>query len=143
MNKFLKSREWCPIHRSMFCTPCHKPKKQAAAKKWPKKFTPAVMRVEDPHAPKGYREICSEAERRRRKKIVIARQGGKCAGCGKEFGSWHDVQMRYIWPELDHIANSKMGAAFKDDSLDNLQALCGNDCHPEKTGLPQWGKVSA
>lgn len=104
------------------------------------RFKPAVLVIEDPHAPKGYREICNERELRRRKVRKIEEQHGCCAGpCGREFGSFREAQVAYLWPEKHHIRPSKMGGGFRDDSYDNLEILC-SDCHRQKTGIPQWSK---
>jgi len=54
----LRSNEVCPVHRSTSC--CGReilPK--------PKPVRPGVQRVEDPHHPRGYRELRSPAETRK------------------------------------------------------------------------------
>lgn len=68
-----------------------------------------------------------DMENRRRQ--VYERDGGKCQGCGEKlfFGQGSARSM-----EMDHILPRGKGG---DDSLDNLQSLCGpwlNRCHSKK-----------
>jgi hypothetical protein len=50
-----------------------------------------VQRVEDPHHPRGYRELRSPAEKRRLLNRKILQQGGMCAICHKDFTDYNDV----------------------------------------------------
>jgi hypothetical protein len=137
--KFLKANELCPIHHSYSCV-CHGEKvsltpwgkrragtSTSATKRpaRPPKFSPqpAVLRIEDPHYPGGFREICSDREFQRRKLMVIERQFGCCGNpeCDKPFRHISEAQAH-------HIRLKGMGSAFRDDSLSNLIALCA-DCH--------------
>jgi len=64
----LRSNELCPIHKSVSC--CGQefiPK--------PKRTSLGIQRVEDPHHPRGYRELRSPAEMRNLLNRKILRQG--------------------------------------------------------------------
>lgn len=127
MNNRLRKHEKCPVHDSYFC--CGRAKKPKFRRQT--EIRGAVTRINDPSHPRGYIEVCSEAEKRRRKHQKILSQNGLCAcGCEQEFGSYRDA-------ELDHIDGSKMGGGFRDDHIDNLQVL-KRPCHEKKTGVPQW-----
>jgi hypothetical protein len=130
MSRFLKSREICPIHSSYFCEPCHKPQKKKLPASvgrsggWkstplahsPRRYPlPAVMRIEDPHHERGYREECNARELKRRKDQKIHEQGGCCYLCGEKFENYRDV-------EACHKRSKGMGGAFHDDHIDNLFA---------------------
>jgi hypothetical protein len=74
-----------------------------------------VQRVEDPHHPRGYRELRSPAEMRKLLNRKIVEQGGKCAVCHKEFAHCADIVP-------DHRHPKGMGGAWRDDHPDNIQA---------------------
>ena len=68
----LRSNEVCPIHKSVSC--CGRelmPK--------PKLIRLGVQRIEDPHHPRGYRELRSRAEMRKLLNRKITEQKGICA----------------------------------------------------------------
>lgn len=63
----LRANEFCPIHKSISC--CGRefiPK--------PRTIRPGIQRVEDPHHPRGYRELRSQAEMRKLLKRKIVEQ---------------------------------------------------------------------
>ena len=113
----LRRREFCPIHKSLFC--CGRA--QNALKRQP--FV-AVQRIEDPHHPRGYRELRSPAEMRRLLKRKIIEQDNKCGICGEPFTDMRDIV-------LDHKDPRGMGGAWRDDHPDNIQAAHGL-CNQEK-----------
>ena len=113
----LRRREFCPIHKSLFC--CGRV--QNTLKRQP--FV-AVQRIEDPHHPRGYRELRSPAEMRRLLKRKIIEQDNKCGICGEPF-----TDMRDIVP--DHKDPRGMGGAWRDDHPDNIQAA-HRICNQEK-----------
>jgi len=80
----LRSNEFCPIHKSLSC--CGRefiPR--------PKSIRLGVQRVEDPHHPRGYRELRSPAEMRKLLNRKIREQGGICAICHEDFTDYNDV----------------------------------------------------
>lgn len=80
----LRSNEVCPVHRSTSC--CGRemlPK--------PKLVRLGVQRVEDPHHPRGYRELRSPAEMRKLLNRKVRQQAGICAICHEEFTDYNDV----------------------------------------------------
>ena len=81
----LRRTELCPIHRSMFC--CGRQQTQTQ-----RRLRLGVQRIEDPHHPRGYRELRSPAEKMRKllnRKIV--EQSGNCAICHEEFADYSDI----------------------------------------------------
>ena len=74
-----------------------------------------VQRIEDPHHPRGYRELRSPAEMRKLLKRKVAEQNGVCAICRCEFTDYGDIVP-------DHIDPKGMGGAWRDDHPDNIQA---------------------
>ena len=70
----LRRNEFCPIHRSLFCCGREQARKE-------RRFQLGVQRIEDPHHPRGYRELRSPAEMRKLLNRKIAEQDGKCAIC--------------------------------------------------------------
>jgi hypothetical protein len=106
----LRRNEFCPIHRSRYCcgrkTTCHE--RRATIKM-------GVQRIQDPHHPRGYRELRSPAEMRKLLKRKVTEQNGVCAICRREFTDYGDVVP-------DHIDPKGMGGACRDDHPDNIQA---------------------
>jgi hypothetical protein len=106
----LRRNEFCPIHRSRYCcgrkTTCHE--RRATIKM-------GVQRIQDPHHPRGYRELRSPAEMRKLLKRKVTEQNGVCAICRCEFTDYGDVVP-------DHIDPKGMGGACRDDHPDNIQA---------------------
>ena len=74
----------CPIHRSLFCCGREQARKE-------RRFQLGVQRIEDPHHPRGYRELRSRAEMRKLLNRKIVGQEGKCAFCHEEFADCSDV----------------------------------------------------
>jgi hypothetical protein len=73
-----------------------------------------VLRIEDPHNLKGYRELRSPAEMRKLLNRKIAERGGVCAICHKEFSDYSDIVS-------DHRHPKGMGGAWRDDHPDDVQ----------------------
>ena len=104
----LRPNEFCPIHKSLIC--CGRellPK--------PKLVRLGVQRIEDPHHPRGYRELRSPAEMRKLLNRKIRQQAGICAICHEELTDYNDVVP-------DHRNPKGMGGAWRDDHSDNIQA---------------------
>ena len=113
----LRPTQLCPIHRSRFCCGRETVQKE-------RRVSLGVQRIEDPHHPRGYRELRSPAEMRKLLDRKIIEQNGKCAICHEEFTDYNDVV-----PE--HIEPKGMGGARRDDHPDNIQAAhCW--CNSEK-----------
>lgn len=74
-----------------------------------------VQRIEDPHHPRGYRELRSPAEMRKLLKRKVAEQNSICAICHEEFTDYNDIVP-------DHRDPKGMGGAWRDDHPDNIQA---------------------
>ena len=106
----LRRNQLCPIHHSRFCcgremTPRERRSRQMG-----------VRRIEDPHHPRGYRELRSNAEMRKLMNQKIDLQHGKCALCDGKFTDYGDVVP-------DHISPRGMDGAWRDDHPDNIQAV--------------------
>ncbi len=113
----LRRNEYCPIHRSRFC--CGR----EAIRKERRLMRLGVQRIEDPHHPRGYRELRSAAEMRKLLNQKIMNQGRKCAICLEEFSDYNDIVP-------DHRDPKGMGGAWRDDHPDNIQAThwwCNGD----------------
>ena len=104
----LHRNESCPIHRFLVC--CGREQAQKV-----RTLRLGVQRVEDPHHPRGYRELRSPAEMRELLNRKIVEQGRKCAICHKEFTDYNDIVP-------DHRDPKGMGGAWRDDHPDNIQA---------------------
>ena len=106
----LRQKQLRPIHQSRFCcgreaTPRERRSRQMG-----------VRRIEDPHHPRGYRELRSNAEMRKLMNQKITLQHGKCALCDEGFSDYSDIV-------TDHINPRGMGGAWRDDHPDNIQAV--------------------
>ncbi len=80
----LRRNEYCPVHKSLSC--CGReliPK--------PRTIRLGVQRIEDPHHPRGYRELRSPAEMRKLMNRKIVEQDRKCAICHEEFTDYNDI----------------------------------------------------
>ena len=80
----LRPNQLCPIHRSLSC--CGRellPK--------PKLVKLGIQRIEDPHHPRGYRELRSPAEMRKLLNHKVRQQAGICAICHEEFTDYNDI----------------------------------------------------
>jgi hypothetical protein len=104
----LRRNERCPLHKSLFC---------CGREQIPKARTLrlGVQRVEDPHHPRGYRELRSPAEMRKLLNRKIIEQDRICAICQEEFTDYNDIVP-------DHRDPKGMGGAWRDDHPDNIQA---------------------
>lgn len=115
MKRKLKPGEKCPLHGSTVCA-CHESRP-------PMKIYLVVRRVQDFTHPRGYRELCSPAELRRRKHALLAKDQ-TCWLCGKTFTDYNEI-------DLEHKEPKGMGGARRDDHRDNL-ALAHRECNLEK-----------
>lgn len=106
----LRRSQICPIHNSRFC--CGR----EAVPKERRTQQIGVRRIDDPHHPRGYRELRSNAEMRRLMNRKIGLQQGRCALCGETFANYSDVVP-------DHISPRGMDGAWRDDHPDNIQAV--------------------
>ena len=106
----LRSNQLCPIHKSFFC--CGR----EAAPRRPRQIRPGVQRVEDPHHPRGYRELRSLGEMRKLLNRKIAQQNRICPICQEKFTDYNDVVP-------DHKRCKGMGGAWREDHPDNIQAV--------------------
>jgi len=104
----LGRKERCPIHKSLFC--CGREEAKNKRRTWA-----PVRRIEDPHHPRGYREIRSPAEMKKLLKRKIVEQKNNCGICGEPFTDFNDIVP-------DHRGPKGMGSARRDDHPDNIQA---------------------
>jgi hypothetical protein len=104
----LRTNEICPVHHSRCC--CGR---EFNAK--PRFVHFGVQRIEDPHHPRGYRELRSPAEMRKLLNRKIVEQDKKCAICHEEFTDYNDIVP-------DHNEPKGMGGAWRDDHPDNVRA---------------------
>ena len=105
----LRRNEYCPIHRSLFCCGREPVRKERRL------IRLGVQRIEDPHHPRGYRELRSPAEMRKLLKRKVAEQSRICTICHEEFTDYNDIVP-------DHRDPKGMGGAWRDDHPDNIQA---------------------
>ena len=98
----LRRNEFCPIHRSLSC---------CGRELIPKTRTLrlGVQRIEDPHHPRGYRELRSPAEMCKLLKRKVREQNGICAICHEEFTDYSDIVP-------DHRDPKEMGGAWTEPS---------------------------
>ena len=80
----LRRNEYCPLHRSLFCCGREHVRKE-------RRFRLGVQRIEDPHHPRGYRELRSPAEMRKLLNRKIVEQDGKCAICQQAFTDYNEI----------------------------------------------------
>ena len=85
----LRRKEFCPIHRSLFCCGRERAQKE-------RRFRLGVQRIEDPHHPRGYRELRSQAEMRNLLNRKIVEQSGKCAICNESFTDCSEIAPDHI-----------------------------------------------
>jgi hypothetical protein len=111
----LRRNEYCPIHRSLFCCGREQARKE-------RRFQLGIQRIEDPHHPRGYRELRSPSEMRKLLNRKIVEQDGKCAICHESFSDYNeiapyaDVGIRYGMPTFricrsGRYTGAKRGAA--------------------------------
>ena len=106
----LRRNEFCPIHGSLSC--CGR---ESLWKERRVVIRMGVQRIEDPHHPRGYRELRSPAEMRKLLKRKVAEQNRVCAICDHEFTDYNDIVP-------DHKNPKGMAGAWRDDHPDNIQA---------------------
>jgi hypothetical protein len=58
-----------------------------------------VTIVEDPHHPRGFRELCSPAELKRRKDKMLEAGQTACFYCGDEFKEYGDIVVAHKEPK--------------------------------------------
>lgn len=104
----LRPNESCPIHRSLSCCG-REPVVRTRV------LHPGVRRAEDPHHPRGYRELRSPAEMRKLLNRKIVEQKRICPICQAEFTDYMDIVP-------DHKDPKGMGGAWRDDHPDNIRA---------------------
>lgn len=114
----LRQNESCPIHHRYDC--CGRESRKPKTVRF---MRGPVKRIPDPYHPRGYREICTPAELRRRKHILIAR-GDACWLCPNPWKDYREIT-------LEHKEPKGMGGARRDDHFDNL-ALAHLACNQEK-----------
>ena len=106
----LRRKELCPIHRSLYC--CGR----EALPKVRNLRTSGIERIDDPHHPRGYRELRSNAEVQKLLNRKVAEQNRRCPLCDTLFTGYNDIVP-------DHIDPKGMGGAWRDDHPDNIQAV--------------------
>lgn len=105
-----RRNQLCPIHRSLSCCGRETIPKEKRQRQM------GIRRIEDPHHPRGYRELRSNGEMRKLLDRKIAEQNGLCALCKERFTEYGDMVP-------DHIHPRGMGGAWRDDHPDNIQAV--------------------
>jgi hypothetical protein len=106
----LRRNQYCPIHRSLSC--CGRELVQKASKV----RRLGVQRIDDPHHPRGYRELRSKAEMRKLLNRKIVEQNRQCALCQVAFTNYNDIVS-------DHMDPRGMGGSRRDDHPENIQAV--------------------
>jgi hypothetical protein len=110
--KTLRKGEMCPLHKSFFC--CGRV--QITPRQNKRLYTSAgTRRIEDQFHPRGYRELCSAMELRRRKHRLMASLELECFYCGGDLR-----KAEYAEIDLCHKEPKGMGGARHDDHADNL-----------------------
>jgi hypothetical protein len=120
----LRRKEFCPIHRSISCCGRELVQKGSRVRRL------GVQRIEDPHHPRGYRELRSKAVMRKLLNRKIVEQNRQCAICQVTFTSYSDVVP-------DHIDPRGMGGARRDDHPENIQAV-HFWCNREKGSMREY-----
>ena len=106
----LRRNEYCPIHRSLFCCGREQARKE-------RRFQLGVQRIEDPHHPRGYRELRSPAEMRKAAEPKDRRAGREMRNLP------HRNLPNYSEIVPDHKHPKGMGGAWRDDHPENIQAV--------------------
>jgi hypothetical protein len=106
----LRRNQYCPIHRSLSCCGREVVLKRRSLKQL------GVQRIEDPHHPRGFRELRSNGEMRKLLNRKIVAQNKRCAICQEAFTNYNDIVP-------DHINPRGMGGSWRDDHPDNIQAV--------------------
>lgn len=122
----LRKGEMCPLHRSFYCCGRHQPLERAK-KGGSRAFNShGVRRIEDRFHPRGYREVCSAGELRRRKHRLMSEPASLyCFYCNENLrvASYSEI-------DLCHKEPKGMGGARHDDHFDNL-VLGHHSCNLE------------
>ena len=105
----LHRNERCPIHKSFFCCGREQVRRVSQLRQI------GIQRVEDPHHPRGYRELRSPAEMRKLLNRKIDKQSSICAICQETFTDYNDVVP-------DHKNPKGMGGSWRDDHPEDIQA---------------------
>jgi hypothetical protein len=105
----LRRNQYCPIHRSLSCCGRESVPKMRRLKQF------GIQRIDDPHHPRGYRELRSNAEMRKLLDRKIVEQNKTCGICMDAFTDYNDIVP-------DHISPKGMGGSWRDDHPDNIQA---------------------
>ena len=96
----LRRNEYCPIHHSRSC--CGRKQTHKAHR-----LRLGVQRIEDPHHPRGYRELRSPSEMRKLLNRKVREQDGKCVICHKGFRitatSCRNTRTQKPWEELGEM----------------------------------------
>jgi hypothetical protein len=108
-----RHNEHCPIHKSLSC--CGR----ELIPNRPRLIRLGVQRIEDPHYPRGYRDLRSPAEMRKLLNRKIVEQNRMCAICHVEFTDYGDI----VPDHRDHPKG--MGGAWRNDHPDKIQATHG------------------
>jgi hypothetical protein len=80
----LRRNEYCPIHRSVFCCRREQIRKE-------RRVRLGVQCIEDPHHPRGFRDLRSPAEMRKLLNHKVVEQDRICAICHEEFTDYNDI----------------------------------------------------
>jgi hypothetical protein len=121
--KTLRKGEMCPLHKSFYCCGRNQPTPKVSKKRV---YSGAgVRRIEDEFHPRGYREICSASELRRRKHTLMASGDLTCFYCKEDMRN-----CEYSEIELCHIEPKGLGGARHDSHMENL-ALGHRICNLE------------
>ena len=123
--KTLRKGEMCPIHKSWYCCGRAKPIETRAKKE--RKYAGAGVRIiVDEHHARGYREICSASELRRRKHALMAEPKFLiCFYCNRDLR-----ELEYEDIDLCHLESKGLGGARRDDHKTNLVLGC-HSCNVE------------
>jgi len=105
----IRRNQLCPIQRSRSCCGREPIRKE-------KTLQVGVRRIEDPHHPRGYRELRSPTEMRKLLNRKIVEQDKICAICHFEFTDYHDVVPNHENP-------MGMGGAWRDDHPSSVRAV--------------------
>ena len=116
-----------PIHYSRSC--CGRKQTHKAHR-----LRLGVQRIEDPHHPRGYRELRSPSEMRKLLNRKVREQDRKCAICHEGFSDYSDIVP-------DHKHPKDIGGPWRDDHPENVQAV-HRLCNSEK-GSRRSGRLTA
>lgn len=122
----LRNGEMCPLHKSFWCCGRVRPaekRKKGGSKPFPLTGT---RKIEDQFHPRGYREICSPSELRRRKHALMANPD--LLVCFYCHGDLRKAEYGEI--ALCHVEPKGMGGARHDDHIGNL-VLGHHSCNLE------------